>query len=210
MVATKTTNSNHSAGPTSLNGQIKTSVPEKPVGGVGRRTLHAITDDLLALERILIESEGDIGAPGSETEQAVEAWLGELKTDLTAKADNYAALITELQKRSAARSSEAQRMAALAKRDQAAADWLKFRLKVTLGTLNIDKVEGPRFRITVCGNGGAQPVDIHEPGAVPKAYCRFIPEQREPDVDLIRDALLAGKKVPGAILQERGTHLRIA
>jgi hypothetical protein len=62
---------------------------------------------------------------------------------------------------------------------------------------------------SVCDNGGKQPVDIHDPHAVPRDYCRHIPERWQPDTDMIREACAAGNEVPGAILMERGTHLRI-
>ena len=55
------------------------------------RTLFSISDDLLALGRILDEAGGDVSHPDAIA--ALDAWETELATDLEAKADSYAALI---------------------------------------------------------------------------------------------------------------------
>ncbi len=170
-------------------------------------TLLDITEDLRALDDLLYEVEGDVSDP--KVAEAVDAWFAELDSALETKADNYAAFITELLNRAELRSSEAQRLYHRARIDQSTAGWLKDRLKAALEERNVKKLETPRYRISVAGNGGKQPVDIHDPEAVPRDLCKHVPEHYEPDSDLIRERLADGAEVPGAVLQNRGTHLRI-
>jgi hypothetical protein len=171
------------------------------------RTLIEISEDFIALDQLLEEVEGDISNPA--VAEAVEAWFKELDADLYHKLDNYAAYITEVQARAKARKEEADRLANRARINQNTADFLKLRLKQVLEQRGTKKYTTARFDLSVCGNGGKRPVDIHDPNAIPKDMCRHIPESWEPDADKIREHLSAGNKLEGAILQPRGTHLRI-
>ena len=167
-------------------------------------TLLNITDDLRALDDLLDEVGGDVSDP--QVAEAVDAWFAELDAAMETKVDNYAALITEMMNRAELRAAEAQRLYHRSKIDQQSAGWLKDQLKTVLEQRGIKKVETPRYRVSVAGNGGKAPLDIHEPGAVPRELCKHIPERWEPDGDAIRDALGRGEEVPGATQMEPGTH----
>lgn len=169
-----------------------------------RRTLHDISADLLAIEDMLVELDGDVS---DEVGLIVDEWLADINKDLEGKTDGYAALITEIEKRSIARKQESDRMAALAKRDEKHADWLKLKLKATLDFHNIKKVDCRRFRVTVCNNGGKIPLIVDE-ATVPKEYKTQVIETVI-DNDSIRNDLEAGTKLDFAKFGERGTHLRI-
>lgn len=171
------------------------------------RTLFQITDDLAALDDLLDEVGGDVSDP--RVAAAVEAWMAELDSDLNRKVDGYAAFITELEARSESRSKEAARLAARAKSDANKAGFLKERLRLALQSRKIKKLETDRYLVTVATNGGKQPLDIHDPNAVPPEYREIIPQTWELNADKIRAALADGMEVPGAILMDRGTHLRI-
>ena len=173
-----------------------------------KRTLLDITGDLAALDELIYEElEGDISDP--QVAQIVDEFLAELDADLKGKVDNYAAYITELLGRAEIRKREADRMAKRAKIDDELAFWLKIRLRGALESRRIKKLETARYRVSVANNGGKQPIDLHDPQAIPRALCRHVPEEWKPDLDQIRAKLAAGEEVPGAILMERGTHLRI-
>lgn len=71
-----------------------------------KKTLFEISEELLGLDALLDDAEGD-----DEGQQAIlEGYLGTLEQDLEQKLDNYCALIAELEARAAARKTEADRM----------------------------------------------------------------------------------------------------
>lgn len=171
------------------------------------RTILEITADIMALDDLLEEVEGNVSDP--RVAEIVEKWFAELDHDFTAKLDNYAALITELSSRAEFRAFESDRLHRRAKTDEATVDWLKFRLRSALDSRGDKKVQTPRYTISIQANGGKLPVEIYDAASIPKELCRHIPESWEPSADKVRDALIAKTDVPGAVLGERGTHLRI-
>ena len=166
-------------------------------------TLYEITEDLRALDELLVESGGDI----TEAEATVERWMNEIETDLVNKVDGYAALISEMKARAKARKEEADRLAKRARIDTDAAKFLSFKLKERLEAIGRggkgDAIETNRFKVGIVGNGGKQPLDIH--GDVPDD---FMVVTKSPDNEAIRAALATGP-LEFAILQERGTRLSI-
>lgn len=171
------------------------------------QTLLNIMDDFRALDDLLLEINGDISDP--RVDEIVTGFLDELGGNLERKVDGYAAFITELLSRAEVREKEAERLANRVRIDRNTASFLKDRLKNALAMRGIDKLETDRYRVSIAKNGGKQPVQIPDPLAIPAEFTRTIPARTEPDVDLVRDALVSGAEVPGAILLERGTHLRI-
>ena len=178
-----------------------------------KRTLFDITDDMRALDDLLFECGGDIS--DAEAEKVVDAWFAELSENFETKVDNYAALIRTMECRATARLAEIDRLDKLFKADQRAAQSLKARLMIALQQRNLKKVETPRFRVSVAGNGGKQPIDVDPQVDVDQVYeetpalVRVIPEQRVIDKDAVRYALEFGSPLTWACLRERGTHLSI-
>lgn len=169
-----------------------------------RRSIFAITDDLHALDDLLFEAGGDISDP--RIEAAIHAWMEELDNDLQNKADNYAALIVEIEHRAAIRKEEANRLTQRAKLDQQHAAFLSSRLKSVFESWGIKKLKTARFRLGVVCNDGLQPLDIH--GVVPAEWTKSEVVVTQ-DRDRIRRALEAGESLPFAVLQPRGTRLSI-
>ena len=166
--------------------------------------LLEITDEMRALDSLLAEADGDL----TGMEQIIDEWMLENKGNLEEKADSYAALITEKMRMYEVRKGEAERMAKLAKTDKNTADRLKERLMYALTEMCIKKLETDRYRISVATNGGKQPLDIFVPVEdLPFGYRKNQPQVA--DKEAIREALAAGVEIPGAVLQERGTSLRI-
>ena len=67
-----------------------------------------------------------------------------------------------------------------------------------------DKVQTAHYTFAIQKNGGKLPLKII--GEVPANYKRVVYED---DKDKIRKELEGGKKLDFAVLEERGTHLRI-
>jgi hypothetical protein len=169
------------------------------------RTLLDITDDFQALDELLAEAGGDITEPS--VQRYIEQLIDQLDQDFLTKVDNYAALISELEARAQHRKDEAKRLDALAKSDANSATFLKQRLKTVLEQRGTKKLETPRYRLSVAGNGGKLPVEIHvDASDLPEQYQKV---KRDPDTDAIREALQKGEEVQGCALGERGKHLRI-
>jgi hypothetical protein len=168
-------------------------------------TLYDISDDLLALESILIEAGGDVTDP--EADQAVDNWLAELGSARDEKIDAYCSLYREFDLRAKAREEEATRLFNLASADLNAARRLRERLLYFFELHRISKLETERFRLTVAANGGALPLFVDcEPEALPEDYQRV---RIEADKAAIREALESGAPLDFARLGERGRHLRI-
>ena len=148
-----------------------------------------------------------IGDDG-ELPPELDAWFDQLQSDLAGKADGYAALTSELTMRAAMRREEAERLAKRAQVDDNTARRLKDRLRDFMIHHGIPHIETERYRISVAKNGGALPVKITVTAEeLPLSYQQ---QTVAADTLAIRAALLEGKSIPGAVLGERGTHLRIS
>jgi len=121
--------------------------------------------------------------------------------------DGYAAYISELLAKAAARRAESRRLADLAKANENAAKRLKERLMWALQERDIKKVETPLYVVSVAKNGGKAPLDIQVPATeLPMEYQMI---EYSPAKDSIRNALEQGIEIEGCNLMERGTSLRI-
>lgn len=170
-------------------------------------TLYQIRDDLAALDALLAEVGGDVSDEAAEA--AVDAWLAETTEALASKLDAYAALIRERETRAAARETEAERLKALAASDAHSAKRLKDRLAWFLRERGVERVETPRFRVSLARNGGKTPVALSVPPEdLPEELC-FVRVSYVADTETIRARLEAGALLPYATLGERGYHVRI-
>jgi hypothetical protein len=167
-------------------------------------TLLDISEDMIALDDLLTDSGGDITSP--EVESAIDQWMQELDQNLQNKADGYCALIQEMRSRAEARKAEAKRLADRARIDAHNARFLKERLQYVFERHGIKRLETKRFKISVAKNGGKLPMTIYDESQIPKDKQIVI---TVPDQDAIRHALDADETVPGARLEERGSHLQI-
>jgi hypothetical protein len=170
-------------------------------------TLYEISDDLRALEALLVEADGDISSP--QAAEAIAAWEQELSTNLAEKVDRYCSLISEIEVRAAARTAEAERLRELAKIDDRAALALRERLKFVFESRSLPTMQTERFRVSLARNGGKAPLDIRVgPDELP-AWAVKRKTVVETDKDAIRARLEAGETLPFANLMERGSRLVI-
>lgn len=164
-------------------------------------SLYAIQNEITDIVDAILDG-GD-----AEAQQALEAHLAGLDAALEEKADDYAALIQHLVARADARRVEAQRMRDLAATDEALADRLKARLKEAMETTGRTKLDTARFRLSVAGNGGKQPLSVTcDATTLPKELTTVTVTANK---DAIRQALENGATIAGCELLPRGTSLRI-
>jgi len=172
-------------------------------------TLFTISADLLALEELLTDVDGEITEDAAG--EAIEQWFDELGEARDAKIDNYCNLIAELTARSEARAAEAARISRLASVDANAATRLKNALKAFMDIHGLAKLETPFHKLTVAKNGGKSPLVIpdawrDDAASAPEAYHRTFVRL---DTEAIRADLEAGQEIAGCAIGERGTNLRI-
>jgi len=169
------------------------------------KTLFNLTEEMLSLMEAF-EDIDDGGIPG-QAEGMLQDFLADFNLELEEKVDAYCALIREYQARSKARWEECERLEVLAKRDLRNADAMQKALMRHFDAVGTKKMDTKRFSLSVCRNGGKQPVDVViDAMDLPQDLQRV---KVSADVDAIRTRLLAGETVDGCSLVERGTHLRI-
>ena len=165
-------------------------------------SLYAITTEMQGI----LDAVLDGGIDGPEAQDALNEYLSGLDTALENKAESYAGFIKELEMRAESRGKEASRIRALAAADDALATRLKEGLKAAMEQTGKLKIETPRFKLSVAGNGGKQVLEIDNPSALDPAFKRIF---CEPDKDVIRFTLDSGIEIAGCRLLPRGTSLRI-
>ena len=122
-------------------------------------SLYAIQNEISDIIDALLEG----GQTEADANTALEEHLAGLDAALEDKAEGYASVIQELALRAKARKDEAARIRALAEADEAVADRLKRRLKEAMEATGKTKIDTPRFKLSVAGNGGKQPLVIEAP-----------------------------------------------
>ena len=172
-------------------------------------SLYQITDDLIRLNELLEEVEGDMSRLG-EMEPAVTAWLERLEQDQGAKLDSYIGLLRTLEMEAAAARAEREQWAAKERSRTARAEYLKARLLRHLEATGQAKVTTASGRVvSVVKNGGVSPLEIKpgtDPAALPGEYVRTV---LSIDKEAVRKALEAGEVLDFAELLPRGTSLRV-
>ena len=165
-----------------------------------KESLFSIGDSFYALESLLIETEGEI------TEE-IDAWLQEYEAKEEDKIDSYCFLIQKFEDIA----SESKRLAERSASFSTKVKNLKDRLKVYLELRGKEKIETPRFTVSVCGNGGMLPIRLHEDVTTETLPNQFVRSYHEPDLSALRDAILTGDEEAQrfASILPRGTHLRI-
>ena len=160
-------------------------------------TLYEITGEYIQLLEMLEEEE-------NLEEQVIKDTLEGIEGELEIKADGYARIIKELMAEAKKYEEEKKRLEArqstLENRGKLLKKCLYNSMKAT-GKLNF---RTGLFSFGIQKNGGVQPVELVPDAVVPDEYTK-----KEPDNEKIREALVEGKKLPFAVLKERGEHLRI-
>lgn len=162
-------------------------------------TLHEIAEDFAWIDVLLDES-------GGELTPEIEGWLDELKADLIEKASGYGRYILNLRAESEACRREAQRLGDRARACERKEKWLAERMIGFMQSRDMDWILTPLHTLRITRNGGTPPLIIEDQSRLPRCYTKVV---RVIDEEKIRRRLLAGGKVRGARMGERGVHLRV-
>lgn len=155
------------------------------------RTLFNISDDLLALENLLIESEGEV--TDNDAESAIDQWFAELGDARDSKLEAYAFLIRAIESDAEAVKAEADRLKSRQKALENRASRLKERLEVFFQIHSIEKIDTTHFTFAMQKPGGKPKVGIAQqyldaPEELPEGLRRV---KFEPDLVAIRERLEA-------------------
>lgn len=142
-----------------------------------------------------------------EPTESVIAQLQAAEGDIHNKADGYCSLIGHYHAAQKAVEEEIERLQKRANHFSKRSTWLKDRLRAALEFLGETKIKTALNTISICQNGGAQPLTIQvRPEDLPEQFRKVA---YEPNRDAIRRALKDGQFIPGCQLMERNSHLRI-
>ena len=173
------------------------------------RPLYEITLDLMKLNDLLDEIEGDLSRL-AEMEPAVSAWMDALAGEESQKFDGYVNWILTLEMEASTARAAADQYEAKARTRENRVKWLKERLKQHLVILGKLKVQTDAERtVVVQRNGGKPPLVIAEGTKPDRVEDRFVRSILEIDREAVRKALESGEEVLCARLDNPGTHLRI-
>lgn len=140
-------------------------------------------------------------------EQTIADTLEGLSGDLEVKAVNTAMVARNMQGLAAQIKEAEQAMAARRKALEGRAERLTAYLLANMQHAGISKIESPHFCLSIKSNPAA--VVINEPGLIPAEFMRQPePPPPSPDKTAIKEAIKAGKEVPGAHLAQ-GVRLEI-
>lgn len=140
-------------------------------------------------------------------EQTVADTLEGMSGDVEAKATNTAMVLRNLEATALSIKEAEAAMAARRKAFENRAARLKDYLLANMMMAGIQKIECPHFRLSVRDNPPA--VEVYEPGLIPAEFMRTPePPPPSPDKTAIKEALKAGRDVPGCKLTT-GTRLDI-
>jgi hypothetical protein len=140
-------------------------------------------------------------------EQTIADTLESISGAIEVKAQNIVFFARNMEATAASIKEAEANMAARRKALENRAEGLRRYLLGSLQYAGISKVECPYFKIAVQDNPPA--VDVFEPALLPSEYMRQPePPPPAPDKAAIKDALKAGKDVPGARLVQ-GKRLAI-
>ncbi len=178
-------------------------------------TLHELETQL---EEILEALESDDPAINEKAEES----LSQIILEIENKLDGYVAVINRLKNKRDFRRAEAKRINALAEQDNNKVKWLTSKLvnflerrEEQLGDKG-KKLEGRFCKVSLCNNGGKQPIWIKENLAVDRCPPTYIKKIKIIDLEKVKeDAINYGEVLDDrdqviAKILPRGKHIRIS
>lgn len=142
-----------------------------------------------------------------ELDSVLDELLQELEGKIEDKVEAYCRIIRELELTQAARKEESERIRKLADQDGNTVKAMKNRLMFFFGLQKINKLKTSNFNLSICANGGNQPIEVNIlPELLPAEFQKV---EIKPNMETIREALKMGTSLDGITLLPRGEHLRI-
>ena len=142
-----------------------------------------------------------------ELDSVLDELLQELEGKIEDKVEAYCRIIRELELTQAARKEESDRIRKLADQDGNTVKAMKGRLMFFFGLQNINKLKTNNFNLSICANGGVQPLQVDVPAD--QLPVQFQKVTIEADNQALRKAIEIGTEIEGVKLLPRGTSLRI-
>lgn len=171
-------------------------------------SLYELTEDLVALNRLLEELGGDVtdGTQG----QTLERWAEEFDWKLRDKVDGYATIIRNIEGDALLLEEEITRLQNRKRVLDNRVARLKALAKYSMERLGTRKMEGLKFTLALQKAGGQDPLELLVED-VEQFPSRFLRIRKEADKDALRKALV--EKDPEAArlarLGERGDYVRV-
>lgn len=153
-------------------------------------------------EYLELLSYADSGNP--DDEQLFLDTLESIQGELEVKADNYAAVIKEIEGSVDKFSKEIKRLTSAKEIMENHIKVMKARLLDAMQTMDVKEIKGEHFKLKIQNNGGKQGIEYT--GDVPDSFKRVVYED---DTEKIRKALEDGEELGFAHLKPRGQHIRI-
>ncbi len=170
------------------------------------KTLLNIADDVRALATLIDDLEG--GEIDAELGHVLDGWFAQIGEERDRKLSAYHGLCRYYTLLVSGAKEERERLDMLVHSREAKLKGLKDRLALFFGMTGIKKFEGMSGNLTLCNNGGLQPLEVKP---IPEELDRRFQRIRvEAHTDAIREALKAGEDIPGCRLLPRGQHIRIS
>lgn len=162
-------------------------------------SLYAIAQEHRAMVAALMATDADA--------QTVADTIEAESYPLEVKAQNVAYAIKNLDATAAAIKAAEAEMAARRKSIESRVMHLREYVKTCMEIAQVSKIECPHFALSIKANPPC--VDIFEPSMIPAEFMRQPePPPAAPDKAAIKEAIKAGRDVPGAMLAQ-GTRLDI-
>ena len=166
-------------------------------------SLYEVTGNILALQEML-ESPIDDEDILKDTLEAVQG-------EYEAKIEGYCKVIRNIEADIQAIETEVTRLSEKKKVLKNNIDRLKKAMFDSMKATNTPKVKGSVFTVAIQRNGGVVPINYNKDD---KHITDHLPDElvnvvKTPNLDAIRELLVADKSVEGFTLGERGESLRI-
>lgn len=163
-------------------------------------TLYELSDEF----QTILNNMDEEGEPA----ESVLAQLDQVESQIKDKADGYVSLIKYHESIDATINDEIDRLRKRAATFANRGKWLKQRLFDAMNRMGETKIATALNTIRISKNGGELPVDIIQEKLTKEYQTEKVVVS--PNREAIIADLKAGKTVPGCVLKERGTHLRIS
>lgn len=162
-------------------------------------TLYTLTGDYLNLMQLADSTD-------PEDEQAFIDTLDGILGAIDIKADQYAAVMSEISGRKGIVKAEIDRLTAVMRALSNHEDRMKEALYGSMIATDRREIKTDLHTFKIVKNGGKLPLIIEDGADIPDKYCKVT---IEPDKDKIRTALETGNVLDFAHFGERGEHLSI-
>jgi hypothetical protein len=152
--------------------------------------LYSVTKEYLSVFEKLNEIEG-------LDQETINNTLSPLQQDIKTKSINVAAWLKNIEAEIEAIDVYMKNMQEKKKSRAKKIEWLKNYLRENMLASGIEKIECPEFQISL----GSEDIrtEIIDQGVLPVRFCRRV-EKLEPDKTLIKESILNGEDVDGAML----------